>query len=179
MREIEIQLSGLKNLQGFLLQFREALIEKSTEFKRKMWLLCEDGVPVQVVDNYATTYGNQNLQHLQNLIASITENDLPYINAKIAELEQLMILRGKTMVYKGYSGTPLYRIEGNMVYKEFTGIPLYRIEGNMVYKEYTGIPLYRIEGNMIYKEYTGIPLFRIEGNMIYEGYSGKILYRLE
>ena len=179
MQDIKIRLSALKELQRFLMQFCEDIREKSVEFNRRVMQLRDAVVAVQIADYYEVNFSAPNIQHLQTLVANITDNDLPYINAKITELEQLLLLRGKTMVYQGYSGTPLYRIEGNMVYKKYTGIPLYRIEGNMVYKEYTGIPLYRIEGNMIYEGYSGVPLFRIEGNIIYEGYSGKPLYRLE
>ena len=158
MKEIEV----LRELQKFLVQFRDDIEAKSAEFNSKVMQLREIGVPIQIAEYYEANYGVQNIQHLQNLIVNITENDLPYINTQIAQFEQTFIGQDKNMVYQGYSGTPFYRIEGNMIYQGYSGIPVYRIEGNMIYQGYSGIPVYRIEGNMIYKGYSGIPVNRIE-----------------
>ena len=51
----------------------------------------------------------------------------------------------KTMIYKGYSGTPIYRIEGDKIYQGYSGTFVYRIDGNMIYRDYSGTPINRIE----------------------------------
>ena len=172
MYDIKIQLSILKELQKFLVQFREDINVNSVEFTKRVTQLRETGVPVQIEDHYKANYCEQTIHYLQILIANITDNDLPYINTEIARFET-------NMVYQGYSNTPIYRIEGNMIYQGYSNTPIYRIDGNMIYEGYSNEPVYRIEGNMIYEKYSGIPLYRIEGNMIYQGYSGKPVDRIE
>ena len=175
MQDKELRLSVLKELQRFLVLFVEDISAKSEEFSRRVSQLREIGVAVQIAEYYEANFATQNLRHLRNLIAHITDVYLPHINALINQLEQTPV----KMIYEGYSGTPVYRVEGNMVYIGYTGTPVYRIEGNMIYEGYTGTPVYRIENSMIYKGYSGTPVYRIEGNMIYTGYSGEPVYRIE
>ena len=174
MQDIEIHLSVLRELFKILVHFRDDVTEKLAELERVISQLPELGVPVQIAEHYEVNYGAQNIQYLRNLIAKITDKDLPEINAKTVQLEI-----EKNMIYQGYSNTPVCRIEGNMIYEGYSGTPVYRIEGNMIYKGYSGEPVYRIESNMIYRGYSNTPVYRIEGNIIYEGYSNTPVSRID
>ena len=127
MQDIEIQLSVLKELQKFLVQFCEDIRVKSVEFNHKVKQLREAVVAIQIAEYYEVNYGDQNIQHLQTLITNITDNDLPYINTKISQFEQ-MLTGGNNMVYQRYSGTPVYRIENNMIYEKYSGTPIHRMD---------------------------------------------------
>ena len=145
MQGIEIQLSVLRELQKFLLQLIDDIREKSVGYNRRVMQLREVGVAVQIADYYEANYGVQTFQHLQNLIANITDNDLPYIKAKITQLEQGFIEGDNKMVYQGHSNVPVYRIDGNMIYQGHSNMPVYRMEGNMIYIGHSNTPVYRIE----------------------------------
>ena len=77
-------------LRSFLIQFNEDMREKSVMFNSIFQAMRENGLPVQFANNYEANYADPNLQNLRYVIANITDKDLPYISAVIADLEQLL-----------------------------------------------------------------------------------------
>ena len=101
MQDLELQLSALKELSGFLLKFKDDLGEIADMYNSKVRNLRDAGLPMQIADNYEANYCTSNLMHLRNLIASITDKDLPYIHANIAQFEE--VLARARVVYRSPS----------------------------------------------------------------------------
>ena len=94
MQDLQISLNALKELKNLLIQFNEEMREKGVMFNSRFQAIRESGLPVQIADNYESNYASPNLQNLRYLIAGITDNDLPYVNALIAQYEQLLAQAG-------------------------------------------------------------------------------------
>ena len=76
------------------MQFNEEMREKSVMFNSRFQAIRESGLPAQIAENYEANYASPNLQNLRYLIANITDNDLQYISALIAQYEQLLAQAG-------------------------------------------------------------------------------------
>ena len=161
MQDVELRLSVLKELQGFLVQFSEDMREKSEEFNRRICQLRETGVPVQIADNYAANYGDQTLHHLRNLVANITDVNLPYIITQINQLEQ-------TLIWRDTNGNIVARRIGDRIWDNY-GNWLYEIRGDRIY-DTAGNWKYEIRGgNRIYDS-SGNWRYEIRGDRIYDTY---------
>ena len=157
MRSIEIRLSVLKELRRFLLQFSGDIVAKSAEFNLRVIQLREVGISVQIADNYIANYASQNFQYLKNIVANITDVDLPHINARIAKLEQSVIwrdTRGNIVAKK--IGNRILDVYGNWLY-EIRGDRVYDVCGNWKYElrydrvyDTAGNWRYELRGNRIY-----------------------------
>jgi len=90
MQDLEVQLAALNELRSFLMRFNEDMREKSVEFNSRFQAIRESGLPAQISDNYEANYAAPNLQNLRYLIANITDKDLPYVSACIAQFEQAL-----------------------------------------------------------------------------------------
>ena len=158
MRDIEIPLSVLKELQRFLVQFSEDIREKSVAYNRSVMQLREVGVAVQIADYYEANYAAQNLQHLQNFIAKITDIDLAYINARIAQFEQVLIWRDT-------DGNIVAKRIGNRVWDN-SGNWLYEIRGDRIYNS-SGSWRYELRDDRIY-DTAGNWRYELRGDRIYD-----------
>jgi len=170
----ENQVLLAENLKRYLCGLQERLNHSAQSYQQKCNVLCETGMMEETLQKFEQEYVQQTIKLIAQLVEHINNFDIPFVEKYIAKFEQ-----PRNMVYQGYSGAPVYRIEGNMIYQGYSGTPVYRIEGNMIYEKYSGTPVYRIEGNMIYEKYSGKPVYRIEENMIYQGYSGTPVNRID
>ena len=161
MQGVELRLFVLKELQRLLLQFSEDMREKLEEFTRKVSQLRETGVAVQIADYYETNFGDQNFHHLRNLIANITDANLPYIHATINQLEQ-------TLIWRDTSGNIVARRIGDRIWDNY-GNWLYEIRGDRIY-DTAGNWKYEIRGgNRIYDS-SGNWKYELRGDRIYDTY---------
>jgi len=163
-----------EDLKKYLYQLQERLSLAAQSYQQKCNALYAAGMMEETLNKLMQEYMPSTCEQIMNVVAQINERDIPFIEKHIAILEQ-----PRNMIYKGYSGTPVYRIDGNMIYEGYNNTPVYRIEGNKIYEGYSGKIVYRIDGNMIYEGYNNTPVYRIEGKMIYEGYSGTPVNRIE
>ena len=157
MPVIDIHISVLKELQKFLVHFSEDILEKSAEYKHRVEQLREAVVAVQIVDYYEAKYAIHNLQHLRNLVASITDVILPDISANIVKLEQPFLFRdtaGNIVARKigdriwDNSGNWLYEIRGNRIYDSSSNW-IYELRGDRIY-DTAGNWRYELRGDRIY-----------------------------
>ena len=92
MQDLQIQLDALMELRSFLIQYNEEMRAKSVEFNSKFWSIRESGLPSQFADNFEANYADPTLQNLRNMIAGITDRDIPYVNSLIAQFEQALAI---------------------------------------------------------------------------------------
>ena len=88
MQNLEVQLAALEEFRSFLETFKEELGEKMIMYSNKFFALREAGLSVQIADTYLSAFCEPNTQVLRNLIDTITQNDLPYINGNIASINE-------------------------------------------------------------------------------------------
>jgi hypothetical protein len=150
VQKIAIRLSVLKDLQRFLVQFSEDIREKSAEYSHRVKQLPENGVAVQIAEYYEVNFGTQNLQHLQNLIAAITDIHLPHIKTAIAKLEEPFLLRDTAgNIVARVIGDRIWDNSGNWLY-EIRGDRIYDSSGNWRY-EFRADRIYDTAGNWRYE----------------------------
>ena len=88
MNNLETQLSALKELESYLIQFNETMREKSVEFNSRFRAIRESGLAEQKANHYEAHYFDPNLQYLRYIIANLTDKDIPYIKNNIDITEQ-------------------------------------------------------------------------------------------
>ena len=163
-----------ENLRKYLAQLQERLSLAAQSYQQKCNFLYQSGMMAETLNVLMQECMPSTVEKIMNVVAQINERDIPFVEKHIAKLEQ-----PRKMIYQGYSGTPVYRIEGNKIYEGYSGTLVYRIEGNKIYEGYSGTLVHRIEGNKIFEEYSGKLVYRIDGNMIYQEYSNKPINRIE
>ena len=90
MQQIQIQIDALIKLRIALETLRSNLIEKEQNFNSKVQGSRENGVPAEIADYFEKGYWPENERRLRNVIDSIENVGLPYINNNIAALEPLL-----------------------------------------------------------------------------------------
>ena len=159
MQNIEKHLLVLNELQKFLVQFVGDMREKLVEFNQRISQLSETGVNVQIAENYEANFCIQTIQHLQILIANITDNDLPYINTQISQFEL-------TSIWRDTTGNIVAKKIGDRIWDNF-GNWLYEIRGDRIY-DTSGNWRFELRGEDRIYDTAGNWRYELRGDRIYD-----------
>ena len=90
MQDFQKQLEALDKLRGFLVSYRTDLDVQLGIYRSWVQNMRAEGVPTQFAGTYEQNYYFENESYIKRVIDNIDGGDLPYINKKMNQIEELL-----------------------------------------------------------------------------------------
>ena len=92
IQSIELQIEALEKMEQLLRVTIEDLLSRMKLYNDQVNALVEDGLPIEVLDQYNENYLEANSQKLRSLTEEMEEEDIKYIHDTIAKLKDIDII---------------------------------------------------------------------------------------
>lgn len=88
MQDLQIQLDALIDFKSYLESFQSDLENIAQEYNKTVHSLIDNGLTLQISENYESKYWIVNDNDIKKIIENIESSDLYYINLNIAQTEE-------------------------------------------------------------------------------------------